>query len=94
VSRSPLTDEQKAAQEALQTAVERHIAAYRDGDTGVVADWILVTSTAGFGDRGQGTSAYYLAFMGGEMAEHRAIGLLDWGKHMLKAGLLVGDEDD
>lgn len=85
--------ERKAAQEALQLAVERHVRAYRDGDTGVVSDWILVSTTTGFnGD--DVTSAYYLAYMGGQMPEHRALGLLHWGVHMLKSGELVGDDND
>lgn len=91
---TPQQQERMDAQDNLQRAVERHVAAYRGDDDGIVADWVLISSTSGFDDDGKGTSGYYLAFMGGEMAEHRAVGLMMWGKHMIESGEANGDDDD
>jgi hypothetical protein len=85
-----MNPQQKAAQEKLEEAVQQHVAAYRGDDDGVIADWILVTSTSGYDADGDGTSGYYMAYQGGEMSEHRAVGLLEWGKHMLTIGEIRG----
>lgn len=81
---SDLTPEQRSAQRKLQEAIEEQVAQYRDDDRGVVTDWVVVMATEGYSSEGNAQSAYYLAFANGEMAEHRAVGLLEWGVHMLK----------
>ena len=96
------TPEQRATQARLQAAVEDQIAQYRadnvhrgqSEDTGVVTDWVLVVSTTGFDRDGDEESGYYLSYAGGQMPDHRAIGLLHYGIHMIKTGAAPDFEDD
>lgn len=95
-----LNAEQKVAQQALQDAIEAHVAAYRSTpydnadelDRGLLTDWIVVSCTEGYDEEGTGNNAYYLAFSNGSMADHRAMGLLEWAKHMLTKGHRTDDD--
>jgi hypothetical protein len=82
------TDEQRATQDALQAALEAHNRAWSPAgaDPGLLVDWVVVTQTTRFDDDGDRISAYGLIFAGGQMDEHRAVGLLDYGSHLLKFG--------
>lgn len=89
-----LTDEQRATQQALQEALEAHSRAWspEGEDPGLLVDWIVVTQTTRFDDEGDRESAYGLIFAGGQMDEHRAIGLLDYGAYLLKFGARSEEE--
>ena len=90
-----MSDEQRATQEALQAALEAHSRAWaRPGeDPGLLVDWTVVTQTTRFDDEGNRESAYGLIFAGGQMDEHRAIGLLDYGIYLLKFGSRADPEE-
>ena len=89
-----MTDEQRAAQEALQAALEAHNRAWTPPgeDPGLLVDWIVVGQTTRFDDDGDRVSAYDLIFAGGQMDEHRAVGLLDYGAYLLKFGARSEEE--
>lgn len=86
-----MDDRQRAANNALDAAIREHVNAYRtadDGqvDDGMVVDFVVVVQTASFDGDGDEMSAYYMAYSNGSMPEHRAVGLLHWGIHMVKTG--------
>jgi hypothetical protein len=60
-------------------------------DTGVITEWAAVVHTSSFDDDGHPTSAYYLLFSGGTLADHRAVGLFDHGIHMVRDGESVSE---
>lgn len=82
-----MTEEQRAAEAQLQEALEAHVRAWKPAhEDGLLVDWTIVAQLTSFDDDGDRQSAYHLIFGGGQMDEHRAIGLLDYGIHLLKFG--------
>lgn len=88
------TDGQNEVQQELQDVLERHVRAFSDEDPGLLVDWACVAQLTRFGDDGAKESAYHLIFAGGEMEEHRAIGLWEMGIHLLKFGVWPDRGDD
>lgn len=90
------------AQAELQAAIEKQVSVYRAQnvargqakDMGMVTDWVLVVSTIDYDKDGDQQSGYYMSYAGGQMPDHRAIGLLTYGVHMIKTGVLPDNEDD
>ncbi len=81
--------EQRDAQDVLQTAIEHHVRAFSGADVGgkeIVADWVACVELAGFNERGERTTAYHLIFSGGEMPDHRAVGLFSHARDLMRFG--------
>lgn len=75
------TPEQKAAQEALQAAIEQHRKAFTDAEDvpiigEITTDWITVAACISYDDDGDQTVAYHWALSNGAMPDHTAKGLL------------------
>lgn len=86
------TQEQIDAQDALQIAVERHVAAFRSElaqeDIELTGDWILVATIQTLDIENQERKyAYHIALSGGEQPEHVAYGLLQMGGSLIKDGM-------
>lgn len=94
-----MTPDQKAASQALQKAVEDHIKAIDDeigrpDNPMVVTDWITIVACEGYSDDGL-MSSYYILMPNGEIAEHKALGLLKYGSRMLvDGGIVVRDDEE
>lgn len=84
-----MNDAQRAAQEALESAVRQHVAAFRptgdDAPAEAVSDWALVANVVSWNGNDK-MSAYHMAYANGEMEEHRAIGLFALGTDVVMNG--------
>jgi hypothetical protein len=86
-----MNQRQILAQRNLEKAVMDHVDAYRESsdgevDHGVVIDFVVVAQTDTPREDGDDLVAYYLAYSTGSMPNHRAVGLLEWGKHLMMNG--------
>lgn len=86
-----MSDEKAEAQDQLQVALERHIAAFRSIESvdgmEVTGDWVLVAGVTAIDlETNDRRYAYHMAFSGGEQPEHIAIGLLEIGKALVSSG--------
>lgn len=85
-----LTPEQKEAQEALEIAIRAHTEAWKDEEpqstSEVLVEWVVVMYLTGWDDDGDEVAAYRFAFPNGQLADHKACGLLEYGAHLLKYG--------
>lgn len=85
-----LTEEQVAAQDALQAAIETHVHAFRRDHTDnieVTGDWILVAAVNSIDlENNSRGYAYHMAFSGGEQPEHIAYGLLREADQLMGEG--------
>lgn len=78
----------------MHEAIVQQVAMYRasrmdDGvpdDEGVVVDWVCVVQTQSYDSDGDMQSGYYMSFSGGEMPDHRAIGLFEMGRQLVLEG--------
>lgn len=91
-----MNEEQQAAQDKLQIAIEEHVRAFRSsmqvGDVEVVGDWVLVAAVAGIDlETQERRYAYNLGFSGGELPEHVAIGLLRRATRLVELGERLED---
>ncbi len=90
-----LTDEQNASQANLQRAIEQHIRVHSDSATPeLVVDWAAIVEVVSYDDEGDRCVGYHLIFAGGEMSDHRALGLYEQGSHLVRHGQRYGEIDD
>jgi hypothetical protein len=77
------TERQRAADDALTTAVEEALASYRatndedDGETYVLMEYVVVTAATRFDSDGDSLTAVGMVYRDGDVPEHRVLGLLD-----------------
>lgn len=80
------TADQLKAQEELQIAIEKHSRAFRrspdDHTPEILTDWILVACVVEF-DGDERRVSYHMGFPGGQLEEHRAIGLCATAKSII-----------
>jgi hypothetical protein len=85
-----LPPEIRAAQDALQQAIEGHRRAWtsrRDEQAGeVLAEWVLVAAYLSYNDDGDETVAYHLGFINDQLADHRVKGLLVHALDLMRDG--------
>jgi hypothetical protein len=72
----------RETQAAMQAAIEAHIDS--DDTAGVLGDWLLVACTVGLDQQGETMAQYHMAFSGGEMLDHQALGLVRKAEWMLE----------
>ena len=70
--------------EIIQKALHEFMAA--QGYGGMLGDWILVASTVHVDEDGDPNSDYFMAFSGGSMLDHHALGLLSKAEDLLTDG--------
>lgn len=92
------TPERKVVQEALEKAVVAHTEAHRPPSRQdipeMVGDWALVVNVISFNEEGHRTSAYNVAYVGGEMDEHRAAGLFRVGEKIALGEWMMAEEEE
>jgi hypothetical protein len=92
-----LTDRQKAAQKALQDAIDEQRKAFLEGTNTetaeIVSDWLLIVACASYDKDGDQMVSYHMAFPGDEMMDHRAKGLALHAIYLLEHGERVYGED-
>lgn len=86
------TPEQTAANEQLQSAMENYLRTFCRQQGALLVDWVVVLQSSWYDDDGDRCSAYHMAFSTGEMDEHRAIGLLEYGKDLVLHGEAADDD--
>jgi hypothetical protein len=83
----PEAERRQAASAKLQVAIEEYLSAYPEIDPGAqLGDWLLVTAAVRVNDDLEADADYYLAFRGGSMLAHVAVGLLDIARDLLLNG--------
>lgn len=85
------TPEQNEAQERLQQAIEHHCRVWTPDEDipehgEILVDWAIVMHLASYDDEGDQKAAYRIAYSGGEMPDHRAVGLFEYATHLVKFG--------
>jgi len=78
----------KSAQ--LSRAIEDHLAAA--GETDMLGDWIVIASTVTVDRQGDPVARYHMAFSGGSMLDHHALGLLAKADELLSDGTMREEE--
>lgn len=92
------TPEEREANDAIETAIERYRKAYRDAHPeavqGTLTDWIVVAAETApdLEDAEEDVTAYTIIMAGGGIPWYRSIGLLTAGKHYLTYN--AGPEED
>lgn len=93
----PLTERQKAAQKALQDAIEEQRAAFTDATEAetpeVVSDWLLIAACVSYSEEGHQYVSYHMAFPDDELMDHRAKGLAKHAIYLIEHGERVYGEE-
>lgn len=74
-------DERRAKSDALHKAIEEYLDG--QGFEGLLSDWLLIGSVVKIDDDGDPNCTYFVAFSGGSMLQHHALGLLAKGEDVL-----------
>lgn len=78
------TPEQKAADEALTTAVTRCVAAYGDGSPAVVCEYVVAVALRSLDDDGEALTTVGLLYRDSDVPTHRALGLVEYAAVRLR----------
>lgn len=92
-----LTDRQKAAQKALQEAIEEQRLAFLDGTevdaSEIVSDWLMIAACVRYDAEGNEYVSYHLAFPNDQMMDHRVKGLAQHAIDLMNHGGRTYGED-
>jgi hypothetical protein len=91
-----MTPEEKAkAQSDLDEAVDRFISLNGWNKGQVVTGWVLVAASAGYDEQGAAISSHPIAYMGGSLPDHIALGMFQIASDTVRGvGRWARAEDD